>query len=137
MHVYTRKVHYYETDRMGITHHSNYIRWMEEARMSFLDAIGFGMKKLEALGVTSPVLSVECRYKSPTTYDDLIEISVFLRKYTGATLEVGYEMRNAETRALVLVGSTAHCFIDENMRPVPVRRALPDFDRALREIVQK
>lgn len=36
---YLHKVQYYETDRMGITHHSNYIRWMEEARVEFLDSL--------------------------------------------------------------------------------------------------
>ena len=30
--VYEHKVQYYETDQMGIVHHSNYIRWFEEAR---------------------------------------------------------------------------------------------------------
>ena len=34
---YLRKVHYHETDKMGITHHTNYIKWMEEARIDFLD----------------------------------------------------------------------------------------------------
>ena len=28
---YNHTVQYYETDKMGITHHSNYIRWMEKA----------------------------------------------------------------------------------------------------------
>ena len=46
---YTHKVNYYETDKMGITHHSNYIRWMEEARIDFLESIGFGYDKLEAV----------------------------------------------------------------------------------------
>ena len=32
-----RKVQYYETDMMGITHHANYIHWMEEARIDFMD----------------------------------------------------------------------------------------------------
>jgi acyl-CoA thioester hydrolase len=36
---YSHKVQYYETDKMGITHHSNYVRWMEEARIYFLDKI--------------------------------------------------------------------------------------------------
>ena len=31
--MYRHIVQYYETDKMGITHHSNYIRWMEEARI--------------------------------------------------------------------------------------------------------
>ena len=36
MKTYIHKVKYYETDKMGITHHSNYVRFMEEARISFL-----------------------------------------------------------------------------------------------------
>ena len=29
---YKRIINYYETDKMGIVHHSNYIRFLEEAR---------------------------------------------------------------------------------------------------------
>ena len=36
---YIRKVHYHETDRMGVTHHSNYLKWMEEARIWYLDRL--------------------------------------------------------------------------------------------------
>ena len=48
MFVYKHKVHYYETDRMGVTHHSNYIRIMEEARVAYLDAIGASVEYLYA-----------------------------------------------------------------------------------------
>lgn len=34
---YKHKIHYYETDQMGIVHHSNYIRWFEEARVDYMD----------------------------------------------------------------------------------------------------
>ena len=47
---YIRKINYYETDKMGITHHSNYIRFMEEARIDFLDQIGCGYAKMERDG---------------------------------------------------------------------------------------
>ena len=57
---YIHKVNYYETDKMGITHHSNYIRFMEEARMNFLSEIGYPMTRLEEEGITSPVVSVNC-----------------------------------------------------------------------------
>ena len=60
MEKYLHKVHYYETDKMGITHHSNYIRWMEEARIDFLDNIDFGFAMLESQGVISTVIGVEC-----------------------------------------------------------------------------
>ena len=30
---YEHHAKYYETDQMGIIHHSNYVKWMEEARL--------------------------------------------------------------------------------------------------------
>ena len=57
---YIHKVNYYETDKMGIVHHSNYIRWMEEARIDFLDQVGLGYRKLEDNGIISPVIGLEC-----------------------------------------------------------------------------
>ncbi len=69
---FTHKVQYYETDRMGITHHSNYVRWMEEARVYFLDAIGLPYDKLEADGIISPVTAVDCHYKATSTFADAV-----------------------------------------------------------------
>ena len=47
---YERRVQYYETDKMGIVHHSNYIRWFEEARTALMEEGGFGYDRMEALG---------------------------------------------------------------------------------------
>ena len=56
MNTYRHTVQYYETDKMGITHHSNYIRWMEEARVDFMSQIGWDYAKLEKQGVICPVV---------------------------------------------------------------------------------
>ena len=73
---YKHLVQYYETDQMGIVHHSNYIRWFEEARSFLLEENGFGYKKMEESGIISPVLSVNARYKSMTHYYDTVIINV-------------------------------------------------------------
>lgn len=135
MHTYIHKVNYYETDKMGITHHSNYIRWMEEARMDLLKHIGYGMRKLEADGITSPVMSVECQYKRPTTFDDKIQIEVALEKYTGVKLEMRYTMSNLENGLLVFTAKSSHCFIDATGKPIAVKKHFPDFDAALKRTV--
>ena len=44
---YERTAHYYETDRMGIIHHSNYIRWFEETRIHYLDKAGYPYSEME------------------------------------------------------------------------------------------
>ena len=71
MEPYKHYVQYYETDKMGITHHANYIRWMEEARVNFLEQIGWPFAKLEASGFASPVLKLDCKYIRPTTFSDV------------------------------------------------------------------
>ena len=56
MMAYEHKTQYYETDQMGIIHHSNYIRWFEEARVDFMDRCGFSYAQMEKDGLISPVL---------------------------------------------------------------------------------
>ena len=46
MMAYEHKTQYYETDQMGIIHHSNYIRWFEEARVDFMDRCGFSYAQM-------------------------------------------------------------------------------------------
>ena len=55
---YTRTVQYYETDMMGVVRHANYIHWMEEARIAFMDQIGFPYTRMEHEGVISPVVAL-------------------------------------------------------------------------------
>lgn len=132
---YIHRVNYYETDKMGITHHSNYMRFMEEARMNFLSEIGYPMTRLEKEGITSPVVSVNCEYKHTTTYSD--EIEVALEKYTGVKLFLSYTMRNSNTNEIVAIASSTHCFIDEGGRPIALKKYAPKFDAVLRQVSQE
>ena len=132
MHTYIHRVNYYETDKMGITHHSNYIRWLEEARADYLKSLGYGLRRLEADGITSPVVSVECRYKHTTTFDDEIKIEVAIEKYNSVKLELSYIMTELVTGTVVLTAKSAHCFIDEKGKPIIVKRLFPAFDEILR-----
>ena len=129
---YIHKVQYYETDKMGITHHSNYIRFMEEARTEYLSEVGFPMTMLEKAGITSPVVSVNCDYKHPTTYSDEIEIEVRVAAYSGVRLTIGYTMKDAASGALVATGSSVHCFLKPDGKPVALKRYFPALDEIFR-----
>lgn len=131
---YIRKVHYHETDKMGIAHHSNYIRWMEEARIDFLDQIGYSYARLEREGIISPVIGVECQYRHPTTFDDTVRIRVEVEEFRGVRLVIRYEMTNAATEDLVLTGKTMHCFTDGNGKPIILKKQFPDFDETLKQL---
>ena len=68
------RVAYYETDQMGIVHHSNYIRWFEEARDEVVREYGIDYRQIEARGVLMPVVNVSCDYKSAAKYADQVSI---------------------------------------------------------------
>ncbi len=129
MEPYRHKAQYYETDTMKIVHHSNYVRWMEEARVDLLEQMGLGYDAMEREGVLSPVLSVECEYKSMTRFPETVEIVTTMRNYTGVRFELAYEMRDAQTGTLRCRGRSSHCFIDGTGKPISLRRAFPAWDK--------
>ena len=131
--VYFRKVNYYETDRMGITHHSNYVRYMEEARIHFLEQIGCGYDKWERDGVISPVIGIECKYKRPTTFGDELQIHVEIAEYKRVKLSVSYTMVNAKTQELVCEGMSHHCFTNAEGRPITLSKQCPEYDELLKK----
>ena len=122
--MYKHKVKYYETDKMGITHHSNYIRWMEEARIDFLEQLGFGFDKLERDGIVSPVLSVDCSYKKSTTFPEEISIEVKVLEFKGVKLKLGYVMKN-EIGELVCEATSGHCFLNADGCPIRLKTDFP------------
>ena len=134
---YIHKVNYYETDKMGITHHSNYIRWMEEARVYFLENIGFGYDKLEEDGIISPVIGINCEYKESTTFYDEISIEVSVKEFKGVRLVIQYEMKNNKTGNLVLIGTSEHCFLDKDGKPIRLNKQFPQFNSKLKELAKK
>ncbi|MGN0745846.1 MAG: acyl-CoA thioesterase [Aristaeellaceae bacterium] len=131
---YVHQVQYYETDRMGITHHSNYIRWMEEARVDFLRQIGWGYDRLEDMGIVSPVTAASCRYLASTTFADRVSITLTVESFNGVTLCLGYTMEKGDG-AQVCTGHTEHCFLNREGRFLRLKREFPDFYQALTSLL--
>lgn len=124
--MYQHTVHYYETDKMGITHHSNYIRWMEEARIAFLAEIGWDFVRLEAAGIVSPVTAVDCKYKQSTVFSEVVNITVSVEEFRGVKLKLAYLMENAEGKT-VCEAHSEHCFLDQKGMPLRLKKEHPDF----------
>ena len=129
-HIYYRKAQYHETDQMGIIHHSNYVKWMEESRISYMDQMGFSYKKVEELGVISPVVNISVSYKKQVAFDDEIQICVSIKKYNGISLEFNYEFFNVTKEEICTIASSRHCFL-RNGNLISLKKEIPDLDRAI------
>ena len=133
---YEHHVKYYETDQMHIVHHSNYIRWMEEARMDMMEQMGFGYDKMEELEIISPVLSVNCEYKSMVRFGDTVVISAKVVYYNGVKLKMVYEMTDKKTGELRAVAQSSHCFLTMSGKPLTLKRSYPELDTKFFTLVE-
>lgn len=119
---YQHKVQYYETDQMGVVHHSNYIRWFEEARVDYLEKIGANYDQLEHKGIISPVTSVSCDYKSMTRFGETVEILTYLAEFNGIKFILKYKVLDSNTKELRATGESQHCFINNEGRLISIKK---------------
>ena len=133
---YTHKVQYYETDQMGIVHHSNYIRWFEEARTDFMEQMGLGYEQMEEKGILSPVLSVEADYLRMVQFGETVTIEAFIKEYNGIKLTVGYEIFSDRTEMVHCRGTSKHCFINREGRPLSLKQACIEFHDVFNKVLE-
>lgn len=128
--IYKRKANYYETDQMGIVHHSNHIRYFEEARLSFMKSIDCDAARMEQDGIIIPNVDAYAKYITPVRFQDEMEIEVKLAKFTGVIMRYEYTVRLAKSGETASVGHTEHCFVNDKFKPMSLRRKFPEyFDR--------
>lgn len=134
---FERRVPYHETDKMGIVHHSNYVKWFEESRVKFMEEMGLPYKLFEEKGIQIPVLSVYCEYKTPVTFDDTVIIMPVLKEFSGVRMMIEYRVENKETKELVVTGQTKHCFVDMDMKPIILKKFNPAIYEGFSKWFQK
>ncbi|MHB1452628.1 MAG: acyl-CoA thioesterase [Saccharofermentanales bacterium] len=127
---YKHKVQYYETDQMGVVHHSNYIRWFEESRTDLMEQFGYGYHKAEERGIMIPVLEVSCRYHSMVRYGEEVYITQRIEHFNGVRMTLSYKIVDAATGELRTTGESRHCFVGAGFRPVSLLKAEKElYDR--------
>lgn len=133
---YIRNVNYYETDQMHVVHHSNYARYMEEARLFFMEQIGLSYDKLEEMGIIIPVLELHDYYTSALTYGDTFEVRAQIVRLTPVRFTVQYEFYKIGSGDKVHTGETSHAFVDTEFRPMNLRKKYPEvFEELSKHVV--
>ena len=123
-------VRYYETDLMGIVHHSNYIRYMECGRHDMLVQFGIPIWEIERQGVMAPIVSVESRYLRPARMGDRLKVVTMVDSIPTAKLFIRNEIYN-QNGELLNTGKVTLGFIDaDTRRPVRGPRQVVEALRA-------
>lgn len=125
---YIHYTKYYETDQMGIIHHSNYIKWLEEARMDLMEQMGMGYKQMESVEIICPVLSINIDFISMVRFEDAVVIETHIAKYDGFHMDLEYKMYNKEDGELHATARSKHCFMNKAGKPISLKRIYPELD---------
>ena len=133
--IFERKINYYETDRMGIVHHSNYIRFMEEARTAFLNEYELPYNLLEETGIIIPTINVNCTYKNHVTFGDTIFIKTYLKSFNGIRLICGYTGLDKDNNT-VFIAESSHCFTDNNLKPINLKKVNLDTFNKFEKLIE-
>ncbi|NOS54756.1 MAG: acyl-CoA thioesterase, partial [Cyclobacteriaceae bacterium] len=105
-------IRFNEADPLGIVWHGHYIRYFEDGRESFGRKYGVSYLDFYQQGLAVPIVSVDCQYKRPLRYGDIVIVETTYVPLEAAKLQFEYKMFESKSRNLVAVGSSLQVFVD-------------------------
>ena len=117
------RVRYAETDAMGFLHHSNYFVYFEMGRTELFRAQGGNYRDMEDRGLFLVVVKIDCHFRAPARYDDLLTLTTRVSRVTPAKLEHEYEVRRGSE--LLTTGSSTLACIDRDGRVQRIPEVIP------------
>lgn len=131
------RVPFFDTDKMQVVHHANYIRYFETARTEYFRARGLAYSDMEKYELQIPVLGVDAKFQTPTVYDEVIILACSMTKLGPASMEFDYEIRNAETGLVHVKGHSRHGIVNSEYRPVALKRNYPEVHQFLTSLYEE
>jgi acyl-CoA thioester hydrolase len=109
------RVGFYETDAMGVVHHSNYLRFFERARALWLREHDRPYSEYMEMGLHFAVTHSEVDHHDSARFDDLLQVTAWAEWVRGASLRIAYSV--ACGARPIASGATEHASISsENGR---------------------
>ena len=110
---------------MGIAHHSAYVIWLEEGRSAWFrqrlnDQRGYAL--LEDDGYALAVTDMKMRFLASARYGETIRIRTWVTAVRSRTINVSYEVENAETGEHLAKAQSVHMCVNSEMQAVTIPR---------------
>ncbi len=112
------RVPFFDTDGMRIVHHANYVRYLELARIVYLDEHDQPYRDWVENELHFAVTGVEVGYRRGARFDEILEITCWMERLRGASLRMAYVI-SCEGE-LVARGATDHAMVDDSGKPVRI-----------------
>ena len=121
------KVRYFETDQMGIVHHSNYLKYFEFARIEWLEKLNLPYQEIEKNKIILPVVKCELKFLKPLVFGDSFKVEVHCSKKPTSSIEFSYEIFNSIGEKTT-EGRTLLAFLNsDTMKPLRCPKSISDL----------
>lgn len=98
-----------DMDAMGHVNNTVYFRFMEQARISWIDSM---RAMLTAEGAGTVVVSTSCNYRKPFTYPGNVEVRLYAGRIGGSSIGTLYELRLQGEEAVYADGEATIVWIN-------------------------
>lgn len=115
---YKIRTRYAETGQDGIIHHSSFVIYLEEARIAYLQKIGYDINELERKKILCPIIDLSVKYIKPLHSLEDIIVQVWIESFSKMRFELCYQI--LKEGVISAKASTSECFLDENFKPIPL-----------------
>ncbi|WP_404458465.1 acyl-CoA thioesterase [Oceanobacillus kapialis] len=129
------RVHYKDTDQMGVVHHGNYVNLFEIGRTEWMRHAGIPYSKMEEMGLLLPVMDLTINYQKSAHYDDQVVIYTSVSNVSKVRIQFDYEARllqeeqeatDLPSGELLAKGSTVHMWVNRDWKPARIDRLAPE-----------
>ena len=107
------RVKFFDTDVMGVVHHSNYIRWFETGRVEFLRELGIDLNEMMSDGILFPIVEVGAKFHAPARFDDELEIVTTAEALTKAKMKFNYKIYRCGEEKILAEGTSTNVFTSD------------------------
>ncbi|MBN1341715.1 MAG: acyl-CoA thioesterase [Phycisphaerae bacterium] len=113
------RVRYAECDPWGNVHHGRYFEYFEAGRVQLLRQLGMSYRDCEAKDVFFVVNKLECKFRAPARFDDLMTLTTTLRRVTRARVDHEYVLKRDGIILTQAVISLACVDKQGRVQPIP------------------
>lgn len=108
-------VPFYDLDPMQVAWHGHYAKYLEQARMALLDAIGYGYARMLASPHGWPIIDFQVRYLQALTLNQAITVRAELVEWE-SRLVINYLIRDTDTGTRLTRATTTQVAVDMHTR---------------------
>ncbi len=128
-------VYPHHTDYSGSVWHGQYLAWMEEARIEYLNSMGVDFAELVDLGCDLPVVELSLRYHKSLRLGDIAMVRARVSNVEGVKIHWDYKIESEGSQCYTYLSGKVTLVTIDRQRGKIMRQIPPNIKDILLKLV--